>query len=330
VLYASGDTAGFDFVCPNGAAYDLDSLIDDLMDSLTGIAGIADSITAHDSSTYIKAFGIYSAETHGGVWSLDLSSDITLSYEIPNIAMICDSMVAKINAETTTKDSVLAQDSTTYYVVKTKNLGKLHSSFFVSIIDTAQDTATSYILTKAELVDSLASAINAAPALVDTVTATNTGDTAVVITSDKKGYEFSIVPDSLMDTTLVTANVNAWSQSVDTLQICNLLARNSHAIGLYAKLIFKASTDTLNGIGASDSVVQYLYTSFDGEFFLLDSSVSEGLPDTLRLSIPADSAGVDTLLKEALWVVYRIKDSTSDTAKGVAYDLEIDYNVHEQ
>ena len=125
-----------------------------ICDSLTYLFNntttLKDSITAQDSVTYVKLIDKYSTVTHDGRWTLKLTltggatstldtltnAQRTTAGYITTVAMVCDSMVAKVNAAAgATK--VTAYDSTTFWIVQSDQKGL---DFSFDITDTTTDT----------------------------------------------------------------------------------------------------------------------------------------------------------------------------------------------
>jgi hypothetical protein len=132
---------GFEYVCPNGATYDLDSLIDQLTDSFNAVAGMSDSVTAEDSGTYLKVFSNFAMDRYEGAarWIFTVSSDSLEEVDstLTTIAMVCDSMAAAINDSSTISDTLTAaNDGDTVYTVT----GRSGWGWSVAVGDTAQDT----------------------------------------------------------------------------------------------------------------------------------------------------------------------------------------------
>ena len=119
------------------------ALIDTLVALINGKAGLTDSVTAEDSVTYIKLVSNFSQVSlgderwtmimvvAGGAGTLDSAAHVSL----PTVAMVCDSMVAAINAS----DSgayFTAADATTNYTVTSDKKGL---TFHIAPTDTVQD-----------------------------------------------------------------------------------------------------------------------------------------------------------------------------------------------
>lgn len=124
----------------------VEALIDTLVDLINGKAGLTDSVTAEDSVTYIKLVSNFSQEsfgderwtmimvTAGGAGTLDSAAHTSLA----TVAMVCDSMVATINASDS-EAYFTAYDSTTNYIVQSDKKGL---TFHIAPTDTVQDDDT--------------------------------------------------------------------------------------------------------------------------------------------------------------------------------------------
>ena len=122
------------------------ALIDTLVDLINGKAGLTDSVTAEDSVTYIKLVSNFSQVsfgderwtmimvTAGGAGTLDSAAHTSLA----TVAMVCDSMVAAINASDS-EAYFTAYDSTTNYIVQSDKKGL---TFHIAPTDTVQDDDT--------------------------------------------------------------------------------------------------------------------------------------------------------------------------------------------
>jgi hypothetical protein len=324
----------------------LATFIDSLVDSINAVAGMTDSVLAEDSTANgnIKVIGKFATDNlEGGArWQLRVTgSEIAIGDStITTVAMWADSIAALIEAETNLTDSVTAHDSATYVLITSLFSSDTYGGRWTLKSSAGnQDTAShASITTIAMVVDSMVATANGVDSIAAHYTAANDGDTVWTITALKKGLNFTLdIADTSQDSSTIQDTVTSRSGNTDTIKhIVGLHRRDLHAGGLYMTVILKPSADTGDGgIGKDDSAVIWVYTVFDdqsttGQYFLLDSSVSEGLPDTLRISIPRDSAGVDTLFKDWLAIVYRLDDSTTDTTFWPSYDVQIDLNVYEQ
>ena len=350
VVYASGARIGFNFdttQVTSGGSYDNDSLVDDIDSIWNQIAGINDSIQNDDSATYILLRDSFSTETHGGRWTTVISSDMdTTTTVITTVTMVVDSMVIAVNAAANVTDSVVAEDSATYYIIKNDEpQPALEGGWSVVVfgedgdnqtVDSAQDTTTSYEPSVQVICSTFAALINADAGLDSFVTAANSGDTVYTVTSDDNGVQFFLavfgggVADSAQDTVYTQTNVTSYSAIQDTAWVGGL-ANSGIA---YDGIIFRAIIDSIptanQGMGLSDSGYIWLYTTFADEWHLIAVDTQASLPCTLRYVQEKPYAGgsfpfTDTLLKEELLVVWRIADSASDTTATLPYEIQIDY-----
>lgn len=251
---------GFELTCPNGATYSLDSLLNDLTDSINAVSGMADTVTAEDSATYIKLTSNFAMDNLEGAarWTLVLGDSLAEGDStFTTIAMVCDSMVA---------------------------------------------------------------AINAADTISNHVTAANSGDTVYTVTANTRGVTFTLSPgDSAQDTSVTKANATSWSTVVDTFGGFSMCCPEAYK-SIYGMAILRVAKDSTDGYGGSDSGWIWVYAEKNGAWVVLDSSVSEGLPDTLFLKIGADTTGgavdPDTLYGSMLHFVVKVKDTCTVVGSG--------------
>jgi hypothetical protein len=358
LIYASGDTAAFSFDAGAVGTEPIDTfLIDSLMDSLTGIAGIADSVTAHDSVTYIKLIAKYATETHGGRWRVQSNprGDPRMSprddgvllqtYSASNatVAMICDTLVAKHNALTTTKDSVLATDFGTYFTLSTKvgnqdNTDNLPGGWSVTCwgedatgenADSAFDTATTTAATIPSVINGIVAAINATVTVKDTVEASSDGDTAInVIARRYKKFTMTVDDRFIMDDTIDDAA--SFSTTTDSFPIAKLTTATTLQGRLIVSDLFFAAIAGNIGYteskltGLADTAIVWMKTSGPIGSWVIDSQICASLPCTLDVTI-GDQDG-DSLLSEVLWFKWYVGDSISDT-NGVTVAVPIEYDI---
>lgn len=352
LIYASDDTASFTFDCGSAGTVPttLAILIDSLIDSLTGIAGIADSVAAHDSVTYIKLIAKFATETHGGRWSVrsDPMLDPRMTPRtggrliqsepgiITTVALICDSMVSKHNAKSVTKDSVLATDFGTYWTLSTKvgnqdNTDNLPGGWSVTCYgtsasgedaDSAVDTATITEATIASVVNGLVAAINATVTVKDTVEAVNTGDTAYYLISRRHKQDFANAPDGRFTDPDTVEDKTSWSTTTDSFAV----GSTEGATILQGRIIlgdllgYTASKIT----GLADTGIVWLIASGPIGSWVIDSAIGSSPPVTLNVTV-RDTVG-DSVLSEFLWIKWYLGDSISDTS-GVTLDVPITYDI---
>jgi hypothetical protein len=115
-----------------------------LVDSINNTDGIKDTVTAEDSSTYVKLISLFAMDNLEGAarWTLDLGDSLTEGQrDSTNIEMVCDSMVALLNTDSASggfSEYVTAANLTdTAYTITADKKGRFLK---VSIGDTAQDT----------------------------------------------------------------------------------------------------------------------------------------------------------------------------------------------
>jgi hypothetical protein len=120
----------------------VEALIDTLVALINGKAGLTDSVTAEDSVTYIKLVSNFGVETFGERWTMIMVTaggagalDSAAHVSLPTVAMVCDSMVAAINASDSNA-FFTAYDSTTKYIVQSDKKGL---TFHIAPTDTVQD-----------------------------------------------------------------------------------------------------------------------------------------------------------------------------------------------
>lgn len=252
------------------------------------------------------------------ILGVEVTSDANATLE-----EVRDSLVSKINQATNLTDSVTAAAVSDSVFSLTSNFGQEHFTDRWTVKTDAQlDTATSVITTIAMVADSMASYINAGQGLV---TAANGGDTLISLTANTAGVAFTIIPgDTAQDTSLGTANTNSSSTRQDTIAIGNTFFSDWKAEGMYLVCSLLASSDTVHGIGKSDSAHLWVYYTFDQADYILADSAIGAIPLELRIPVPA-AAGTDTVFKEGLSLVYWITDTASDTNMWIDYDIPVHY-----
>jgi len=140
-----------------GATYTTGAkMVDTLTYIINNTTGIKDSILAVDSGTYVKLIDKNTQVYRTGRWTLKIAYSggatsaldtltnaqrITAGY-ITTAAMICDSMVAKINATAACTAYVTAYDSTTFWIDQSDDIG-LNFEADIPNIDTTADTVRS-------------------------------------------------------------------------------------------------------------------------------------------------------------------------------------------
>lgn len=118
----AADTLGFTYAIPETTFGTTDSmiamLVDEFVDSFNNVADLKDSVTAADGGSYLTLTSKYGQETFTERWvfdGLNVSDSLdTAAVTITTVAMVCDSMVAAMNASALS-DYLTAYDSTTFW-----------------------------------------------------------------------------------------------------------------------------------------------------------------------------------------------------------------------
>ncbi len=353
VVWASGDTVGFDFDAGSAGTVPttVAILIDSLMDSITAYTNMTDSIQFHDSVSYIRATALYATETHGGRWNLqsDGYADGTMS-AIPSfrnlgrivqtpdpanvtVAIICDTFVTMHNAKTTTSDSILATDFTTYFELSTKegsqaNTLNLPNGWSVSMwglsasgtdADSAWDTTTTQAATIKSVVDGLVDAINATATVKDTVEAINKGDTAYYLISRRYKQDFLNMPDDRFTDPDTVEDKEGVSAVTDSIWIANLEGFTS----LHAKMVIGQAVGHDN-LGTDDSAKVLASSQGPAGTWVVDSLSNVAIPLTNQFVIGHLKG--DSILGEALYFKYHYMDTVSDSA-GVTISIPLSWDL---
>jgi len=124
------------------AAVTLANVCDTLAKLIEAETNLTDSVSATDSSTYVKITSLFGSETFGGRWSLvmtDSSLDSASHASANTVAMTTDSMVAAINGLDSAKYFTAVNSGDTAYIVTADDIGL---TFWLAAKDTAQDTST--------------------------------------------------------------------------------------------------------------------------------------------------------------------------------------------
>jgi len=256
------------------------------------------------------------------------STDIPgFEYAIPEdtvMANMIDDLVDSLEAIAGIDDSVTVEDSVTYIKLIAKFSTDTHGGRWSLVYD--GDLDTSYTRTTVAMwCDSFITAVNASDA-ADYVTASDSTDSIYII-SDDAGLDFAIyLGDSTVATDTTQLNVTSQCEQQDTLGLGPLVYRDISPNVILSKFILLPSHVTAQGAGLSDSGYLWLYTTFDNQFFLLDSAVRNALPCTLYY---AAKPGTDTLYKEDLTLVYRVTDTASDTTMTLPYKITADWLIRD-
>lgn len=123
--------------------------------------------------------------------------------------------------------------------------------------------------------------------------------------------------DSTGDSTYASGNVNLVTPDVEGFR------------SIMATVTLRGPISAYPGVGNQDSGWVWLRAHWAGESVVLDSTVANSIPVTLRyvLSSSPDTLGGDTLLKDYLSVSWAIFDSIGDTTVSVRYDISWDINL---
>ncbi|MFA5382358.1 MAG: hypothetical protein WC356_04270 [Candidatus Micrarchaeia archaeon] len=258
-----------------------------------------------------------------------------------------DTLVYLINNKAGLKDSVKAEDSTTYIMLrsKVKQVPTMGGTRFTvwGDADTMRFDTASHNASIADICDGLAAAGNAVTDLLAQYTIVSE-DTTVRITAKKKGLPFVwknpaagiVCPVDTLDTTVVQANVAGKTIAYDTIDLIQLITDERRIGGLYADIILHNTTDTGDGGGgASDSGFLYLLTARVVDtgviYTVFKEDSCEVLPCTLHYAL-AYAAANDTIFKPILSLMWGVSDTVSDTTPGYPayYDISIDITVLDQ
>ena len=264
-LYVNGTKRAFTFT--NAAT--IAAAVDSFVAKINGLAGVTDTVNAEDSGTYVyirSLFGSLNTQIPPGrfygVRGTSAARDLKIHFDtasVTTVAMVCDSLVARINADTLVNDSVTAIDQTTNY--------------------------------------DIVSGVMGIP-----------------------------VPDFAGDSTQDTTNTYVWSTKYDSILIASTAQDDWFCNTYRGDILFSALDDTLRGVGDLDSIYIWVKSSWDSAgtkvFLTLDSAIG-AFPGGLHFS-KIYAAANDTLFRDALWLIYYIKDSTSDTTYTTEGTISID------
>jgi hypothetical protein len=241
-------------------------------------------------------------------------------------AVLCDSIVARINAATMS-DTVTADDSTSYVKVRS-DLAQIvmnGDTRFTLAFGTGNhniSVGTSDTTSIKMICDSMVATANALVTIKDTITAANSGDTVYTMTG-RRGWPivFKVGPaDTTQDTVhVINAQAAAWSgKHTDTLPLFSMYQNGWQ--GIWGRIIIPVAlpNDTLKGYGLSDSVwVKVNAVTGYGQRFAILSDSSAAIPDTFWFAKLEN----DTLFKEYLELVVKISDTATDTAVVKTYEV---------
>lgn len=298
-------------------------------------AGLTATPTLGDTAITYSISANFAADT------LDVTFDPSDNIDTNDLATIIDSVVATFNGTAALSDSIVAQDSGTYILLRSLiDQVTLTKRWSIAAGDSLDTSSTGRITTKGMICDSMVAAINANTGLDSFLTAAVVAGTTFTVTADDKGVLFwdSTLndPDTFGTVTRTQANVTSRSRTIDTILAYSNYSQGGHASGYYGTVILAVAPDTVQGIGASDSAVIYLYGgrySHDGSTIelrhKLDSVKAGAVPCTLFVAKLPNVAGADTLFDENIFIYYDISDTASDTIMRTAYPLYIDLQALE-
>lgn len=345
-ITTAGDTAqvwkfrpvAFDsFTYSDSFAYEADQGEDQSIEWVSSVQTMIITPTLDQSSTYACSVAF-----DGG--TIGIEKDYATG--VNTLAALIDTLVALINGKAGLTDSVEAEDSVTYIKLVSLFSQGTFTARWTMVLDVAGgtgtlDTAAHVSLTTIEMIcDTMPVLINADVGLAAFVTAANSGDTVYTVTSDDPGVAFlggvwggtdgaALTADSLQDTVHVQANVASRSVSTDTFHLARIIYTDKEYNSMTAMFILDTPETEKQGINGGDSSYIWLYSVFNGEYFLLDGdSVATG-SCTLRVVLE-NTAGSDTLFKEYLALGYRMADTASDTTARFDVNLHMDWILREE
>lgn len=299
--------------------------------------------TAIDSSTVYSCSVAFQAQT--------LGFDLDPGDAYVTAAKICDTITYLFDNTTNLKDSIDAQDSTTYVKIVSKFSEKTFTGNWAVHYGVTGGTGTldtganggGTVTTKAMICDSMVAKINANTGLDSFLTAVVTAtDTTFTITSDDAGVLFwdsSLNPaDTYSTVTRTQANVTSWSSSSDTVELDPAIIAasgiNWNWTGINSFFKIAASADTTWGIGKKDSVkLRLLSKRLKGaawEITVLAQDSCAACPCSLEYVLPPDTARAAITIGENLFLYWLVKDSASDTTKDILYPINLDYILYNQ
>ena len=275
----------------------------------------------------------YSIDFDFGTNTVGFDADYDDGDAIITIAGLIDALVDSINNITTIKDTVQAEDSVTYILLRSliAQEGLEGDARWVLVLGDSTTEMDSTFTTAAMAIDSLCALINADDSMSAHITA-NDSTTKYTVISDDVGLDIKFCPtDTSQDTTYVQLNVASANNVTDTIYLPPIMYSDLSADAFYGRFILEPSVDTAQGIGDSDSGYLILYTMFANELKEIARDSAASLPCTLRVAIGTDTTGggvdPDTLFNYGLAIVYAIMDTASDTTVTVYYELTADYEI---
>jgi len=262
--------------------------------------------------------------------SVDCGTNVYgFTYDVPEAAAdtatvkFIGELVDSINNVTGMKDTISGEDSTTYVLIRSLiPQQELESGARWSVRVTADDAGTELALgdsnytTIASVCDGMVATINALDSINLRLTAANSGDTVVTVTSDVNGIAFTFdIADTAMDTTYTRGNYATWTSAQDTIPLFSMSLPNTFHT-LYGDITIRASDSATSGYGTLDTGKIWLESYDDVNGYLtIDSGYAEGLPYTLHVAWGQDTTGgavdLDTLWREGLRIIVLVSDSST-------------------
>lgn len=275
--------------------------------------------------------------------SVDLGTNIR-GYEkdytggVATLAALIDTLVAGINGVSTMSDTIIAEDSVTYILIRSKVAQdglegdarwKMKCvATGTGTLDTASHVSLSTITSISTL---MVAEINGADSIGTYFLASVSGDSGYYVQNRDAGVAgFSLgIADTAQDTVQVTApNVgganDGKSTSTDTIYLFPTLANDYKTIS--GTIVVGASAVTTGGYGggadgAGDSVWAKVYAIGGGRTWLLlagSDSVGEATDLPLTVYVGRQAAMSDTLWREGLAAIVTIKDTASSSTAAAA------------
>ena len=236
VDFVTGATVGVEKDYASGVAT-LAAFIDTLVDMINLKAVLTDSVTAEDSATYIKLVSNFSGGQFGGRWSMVMVTaggtgtlDSAAHVSQATVPMICDTMVAKINADAGLDSFVTASDSATYYMVTADKKGIL---FFGAVFGGTGATLTADSLQDTVHTQANVTSISSDSGTVslDAVRGFKHLDGRIVLSASYSGYAGLGNEDSAIVTIYTTGPHGRFILAVDTCAsppcTCNVMLHSN-------------------------------------------------------------------------------------------------------
>lgn len=248
-------------------------------------------------------------------------------------ALLIDNLVDSFNNVAGMSDTVVAQDSVSYIKLVSKfSMDELEGDArWTLVLGDSLAESDSTFTTIDMVCDSMSATINANATVAAVVTGTNSGDSVYTVTSDDVGLAFTIIiGDTAQDTSLTQANVTSRSTYQETLAVANLIVYDMDVAAMQFNAKLDTSDTVYQGVGLSDTAILSLYTSRvhagNRKYKLITADTADALPCSLYHEITG-TALIDTVLWDALYLVYWIGDTASDSHFVATYPLYIDYTL---